>query len=161
MTDGPNLQRGSRGLSSRSLLKPSSIVLCAFALSMACSNGAAVEVDDAPGSAGAAAVGGAVPDPLAEPESSLRHQFELLRAGDTERLRDCFTARLHESITEEVVRQGRREAAEYAFEDLWASAEIGQLGGRSTCKVTMQNGRTLTTLILTDGRWLADTVWFR
>ena len=28
-------------------------------------------------------------------------------------------------------------------------------------KIMMQNGRTLTTLILTDGQWLADTIWFK
>ena len=30
-----------------------------------------------------------------------------------------------------------------------------------TAKITMKNGRTLTTLILTDGKWLADTIWFK
>jgi hypothetical protein len=30
-----------------------------------------------------------------------------------------------------------------------------------TAKITMKNGRTLTTLILTDGKWLSDTIWFK
>jgi hypothetical protein len=28
-------------------------------------------------------------------------------------------------------------------------------------KIKMKNGRTLTTLVKTDGKWLADTVWFK
>ena len=33
--------------------------------------------------------------------------------------------------------------------------------GVKRAKVTMKNGRTLTTLVLTDGKWLADTIWFK
>ena len=28
-------------------------------------------------------------------------------------------------------------------------------------KITMKNGRTLTMLILTDGKWLSDTIWLK
>ena len=53
---------------------------------------------------------------------------------------------------------------DYAFltmGDLWASATEGEYEGNKTMKVKMKNGRTLTTLVLTDGRWLADTIWFQ
>lgn len=38
------------------------------------------------------------------------------------------------------------------IDDLVASATAG--------KGSLENGRTLTTLVKTDGQWLADTVWF-
>ena len=47
------------------------------------------------------------------------------------------------------------------IDDLFASMQEGEWEGKKTAKVKMKNGRTLTTLILTDGKWLADTVWFR
>jgi hypothetical protein len=46
------------------------------------------------------------------------------------------------------------------MDDLWASSEAGEYEGKKTTKVKMKNGRTLTTLILTDGKWLSDTIWF-
>jgi hypothetical protein len=37
----------------------------------------------------------------------------------------------------------------------------GESEGQKTAKITMKNGRTLTMLILTDGKWLSDTIWLK
>jgi hypothetical protein len=99
--------------------------------------------------------------PLNSPKDSLTHQMELLKAGDVEKLKACFTNRLQGSITAETVKKGKKELSNYTLDDLYASEERGEFEGSETCKVKMKNGRTLTTLMLQDGQWLADTVWFK
>lgn len=95
------------------------------------------------------------------PKDSMAYQFELLKTGDTDQLKQCFTERLRERITPEAVEKGKSEAGNYTLDDLVGSVEMGQAEGQQTAKVIMKNGRTLTTLVQTDGKWLADTIWFR
>ena len=95
------------------------------------------------------------------PKDSMAYQFELLKAGDTEKLKQCFTERLRERITPEAVEKGKSEAGNYTLDDLVGSVEMGQAEGKQTAKIMMKNGRTLTTLVQTDGKWLADTIWFK
>jgi hypothetical protein len=95
------------------------------------------------------------------PKDSMAHQFELLKAGDTDKLKECFTERLRERITPEAVEKGKSEAGNYTLDDLVGSVEMGQAEGQQTAKIMMKNGRTLTTLVQTDGKWLADTIWFK
>ena len=33
--------------------------------------------------------------------------------------------------------------------------------GKDSLKIKMKNGRTLTTLLKVDGKWAADTIWFK
>ena len=98
---------------------------------------------------------------LADPKSSIAYQFELVKAGDVDKLKNCFTPRARDGVTKEVVDKAQGQAAQYSLDDLYASAEMGEADGKKTAKVKMKNGRTLTTLIETDGQWLADTVWFK
>lgn len=98
---------------------------------------------------------------LADPRSSIAYQFELVKAGDADKLKNCFTPRVRDGVTREVVEKAKGEAAQYALDDLYASAEMGEADGKKTAKVKMKNGRTLTTLVETDGQWLADTIWFK
>ena len=98
---------------------------------------------------------------LADPKSSIATQFDLVKAGDADKLKNCFTPRVRDGITKEVVDKAKGEAAQYTIDDLYASAEMGEADGKKTAKVKMKNGRTLTTLIETDGQWLADTIWFK
>ena len=98
---------------------------------------------------------------LSTPQDSIEYQFELVRAGDFENLKECLTDRAKASLTEEIVENAKANAAEYKMEDLFASSEEGELDGNKTAKVIMKNGRTLTTLVETNGRWLADTIWFK
>jgi hypothetical protein len=100
-------------------------------------------------------------NPLAEPKNSLAYQLELLKAGDADKLKECFTARQKDKITKEAVAAAQRTAVKMTMEDLFASAEMGEFRGAKTARIKMKNGRTLTTLVQTDGKWLADTIWFR
>ena len=98
---------------------------------------------------------------LGDPKGSIAYQFDLVKAGDAEKLKNCMTARVKDGVTQEVVDKAKTDAAKYTMEDLFASAEMGETDGKKTAKVKMKNGRTLTTLFETDGKWLADTVWFK
>ena len=98
---------------------------------------------------------------LSDPKSSIAYQFDLVKAGDVEKLKACLTPRVRDGVTKEVVDKAKVDAAQYTIEDLYASAEMGEADGKKTAKVKMKNGRTLTTLIETDGKWLADTIWFK
>jgi hypothetical protein len=98
---------------------------------------------------------------LNDPKSSIAYQFELVKAGDVDKLKSCLTPRVRDGVTKEVVDKAKNDAANYTIEDLYASAEMGEADGRKTAKIKMKNGRTLTTLVETDGKWLADTLWFK
>jgi hypothetical protein len=98
---------------------------------------------------------------LADPNSSITYQFELVKAGDVDKLKATLTPRVRDGVTKEVVDKAKTDAAQYTIDDLYASAEMGEADGKKTAKVKMKNGRTLTTLIETDGQWLADTIWFK
>lgn len=98
---------------------------------------------------------------LSDPKSSIAYQFNLVKAGDAEKLKTCMTPRVRDGVTQEVVDKAKTEAAKYTIEDLYDSVEMGEAEGKKTVKVKMKNGRTLTTLIETDGKWLADTIWFK
>lgn len=98
---------------------------------------------------------------LSDPKSSIAYQFELVKAGDTDKLKACLTPRLRDGVTPEVMAKAKTQAANYTIDDLYASAEMGEADGKKTAKVKMKNGRTLTTLVETDGQWLADTIWFK
>jgi hypothetical protein len=98
---------------------------------------------------------------LGDPKSSIAYQFEQLKAGDVDKLKACLTPRVRDGVTKEVVDKAKTQAAQYTIDDLYASAEMGEADGKKTAKVKMKNGRTLTTLVETDGQWLADTIWFK
>jgi hypothetical protein len=96
-----------------------------------------------------------------DPKDAVAYQLELLKAGDVEKLKDCFTDRQKGRITSDLVEQAKAGVGAMTIEDLFASVEMGEHEGKKTAKVKMKNGRTLTTLIQTDGKWLADTVWMK
>lgn len=95
------------------------------------------------------------------PRDSIAYQFGLLKEGNVGQLKECFTDRIKERITNEAVEKGKSQASEYSLDDLVASVEMGEADGHQTAKIMMKNGRTLTTLVQIDGKWLADTVWFK
>jgi hypothetical protein len=96
-------------------------------------------------------------DPLATPESSIERQLALLLAGDFERLRACFTARLRDRITKEMAEAARKEMGKMSLAQIAARFEPQG----DAVEVIMEGGRTLTTLVRDGDRWLADTIWFR
>ena len=98
---------------------------------------------------------------LADPKSSIAYQFELVKAGDADKLKNCLTPRVRDGVTKEVLEKAKGQAAAYTLDDLYASAEMGEADGKKTAKIKMKNGKTLTTLVETNGQWLADTLWFK
>lgn len=99
---------------------------------------------------------------LATPKDSIAYQFELVKKGDYETLKDCcFTEKAASGLTKEIVDKAKEDASQYTIEDLVNTIEDGEADGKQTAKIMMKNGRTLTTLIKNDGKWLADTIWFK
>lgn len=99
--------------------------------------------------------------PLSEPKKSIEYQIKLLKDGNAEQLKACFTARLQEKITKAAVAEAQKNAGKLTLDDLVKDVTVSEQGGTKRAKITMKNGRTLTTLVLTDGKWLADTIWFK
>jgi len=136
-------------------------VLAVGSLLAACAAPSTNTATNTPASGPAKATTSATSGSLKDPKSSIAYQFELVKAGDAEKLKTCMTPRLRDGITQEVVDKGKGQAGNYTIDDLYASAEMGEADGHKTAKIKMKNGRTLTTLIETDGQWLADTIWFK
>lgn len=96
-----------------------------------------------------------------DPKDAIAYQLGLLKAGNVDKAKACFTDRLKDDITAKIIEQNKKEIARMTLEDLFASVKINTFDGKKTARIKMKNGRTLTTLVLTDGKWLADTIWFR
>ena len=60
-----------------------------------------------------------------------------------------------------MIQKGQTEAKDYTIDDLVDKVIEGEVDGQKAAKIMMKNGRTLTTLILVDGQWKADTIWFK
>jgi hypothetical protein len=100
-------------------------------------------------------------NPLADPKGSIAHQVELIKKGDLEKFKACFTERQSHKITKAMIVKAKKELSSYKLDDLVHSVKMGEYKGKKTAKIKMKNGRTLTTLILTKDKWLADTLWFK
>ena len=100
-------------------------------------------------------------DPLSEPKKAIEHQMKLIKNGDVDKLKACFTRRQQDKITKELVASAQKQAGKVTIDDLVKTVAVTEKGGEKSAKITMKNGRTLTTLIWTDGKWLADTIWFK
>jgi hypothetical protein len=97
-------------------------------------------------------------DNTADAKTVISKQLELLKKGDVAALKAGFTKRLQDRITDVAVKKAQGEVGKYTLDDLVASATMETKG---QLKVKMKNGRTLTTLVLDNGTWLADTIWFK
>jgi hypothetical protein len=105
-----------------------------------------------------ALVGGTVfADDLKTARTVIGKQVEQIKAGDVAGLKKGFTSRLQAKITADNVKKAQKEIGSMTLADLVDGVE----GGQDSIKVKMKNGRSLTTLVKTNGRWLADTVWFK
>ncbi len=97
-------------------------------------------------------------DSKADAKVVMSKQLETLKKGDLDAIKAGFTSRLQPSITAEKVAKGKKELdkAKYTVDDLVDSVE----DRKDSIKIKMKGGRTLTTLVKVDGKWLADTIWF-
>jgi len=106
--------------------------------------------------------GGLAQNPMSTPQGAIDHQLGLLKQGNVEALRECFTKDMRERVTDDAVKAGQENAANVTVDDLLGEViESEGLGSTRAVKIKMKNGRTLTTLVLTDGKWLAETIWFK
>ena len=60
-----------------------------------------------------------------------------------------------------MISRAKKEVAGYTVAELVHEVVPGQYKGQKTAKIKMKNGRSLTTFVLVDGAWLADTLWFK
>jgi ATP-dependent protease HslVU (ClpYQ) ATPase subunit len=110
----------------------------------------------------ALSVGAVRADEKAEIRKEVEKQIELIKKGDANKLKDHFTERQRERITGDAVKAAKKTAADANIDDLVDSVTTDKdKEGRKTVKVKMKNGRTLTTFVEVDGKWLADTIWFK
>jgi hypothetical protein len=103
------------------------------------------------------AAGRARADDLADARAFIGKQVEIIKKGDVAGLKAGFTKRQQDSITEENVKAAQKELGKTTLDDLVASV----IPGKGSIKIKMKNGRTLTTLLQVDGKWLADSIWFK
>ena len=96
-------------------------------------------------------------DAKADAKAFITTQLEVLKKGDLTAIKAGFTKRLQDKLTAEKVEKGKKEAAKLTIDDLVDSAEAK---GPDAIKIKMKGGRTLTTLVKENGKWLADTIWF-
>lgn len=96
-------------------------------------------------------------DAKADAKEFISKQLEVLKKGDLTAIKAGFTKRLQDKITAEKVEKGKKEAGKFTIDDLVESAEAK---GADAIKIKMKGGRTLTTLVKENGKWLADTIWF-
>ena len=98
---------------------------------------------------------------LATSRKVMQAQIALINLGNADGLKTFFTKRLQDAITKEAVVAAQSEVKKYTVEELVYSLTISEFDGKQIAKIKMKNGRTLTTLVKNNGRWEADTLWFR
>jgi hypothetical protein len=108
----------------------------------------------------AAALAGDAPATKKTFQQEIGFQIELMKKGDVEKLKVRFTER-QRNITKKMLQKAVKEVGKYSLDELVHQVEPGKYQGRLTAKIKMKNGRTLTTFVLVDGDWQADTLWFK
>ena len=101
-------------------------------------------------------------DDKADARKAIEAQIELIKKEDANKLKDHFTERQRDKITADVVKAAKKMAGSVTIDDLVDSVTTDKdKDGKKTMKLKMKNGRSLTTLVEVDGKWLADTIWFK
>jgi hypothetical protein len=89
-------------------------------------------------------------------------QVDAIKAGDLDKVKAGLSARLRDKVTADNVKKAQAQAAKMTIDDLVDSVEAKpDAKAPTSIKVKMKNGRTLTTIITVDGKWVADTLWFK
>jgi hypothetical protein len=96
-------------------------------------------------------------DELADAKTFIAAQVELIKKADLAGVKAGLTKRLQDKVTDAHVKKAGEEVSKMTIDDLVASVAPG----KDSLKIKMKNGRTLTTLVKVDGKWLADTIWFK
>ena len=96
-------------------------------------------------------------DDLADAKAFIAKQVGQIKKADVSGLKRGFTQRLQDRITEANVKAAQNQVGKMTVDELVASVAAANGG----LKIKMKNGRTLTTLVKVDGKWAADTIWFK
>ena len=91
----------------------------------------------------------------------MARQLELIRQGDAASMKQFFTPRLHDRITPELLEKAKQGIEKVTPEQLVHELVITQTATGPVAKIRMKSGRTLTTLIVVNRKWVADTIWFQ
>ncbi len=94
-------------------------------------------------------------------QQEISFQIELMKKGDVEKLKVRFTERQRNKITKKMIEKAVKEVGNHSIDELVHKVEPGKYKGQLTAKIKMKNGRSLTTFVLVDGEWQADTLWFK
>lgn len=97
-------------------------------------------------------------DDLSDARALIGAQLDMIKKGDVNGLKPGFTKRLQDKVNEANVKAAQKEAEKFTVNDLVEKIEPK---GKDSIKVKMKGGRTLTTLVKVDGKWQADTIWFK
>jgi len=96
-------------------------------------------------------------DDLGDAKAFITKQMEQIKKTDVDGLKAGFSKRQAGKITKEMVTKAQAEATKHTIEELVEKVEPG----KDSLKIKMKGGRTLTTLVVEDGAWKADTIWFK
>ncbi|MFK7779028.1 MAG: hypothetical protein QM501_13065 [Gimesia sp.] len=88
-------------------------------------------------------------------------QLQYIQNLDVKSMQPYFTKRLRARITTDSLEKAKQLATTATAEELVHSIQIEESGDQIQAKIKMKNGRTLTTLIPVNGKWEADTIWFK
>lgn len=88
-------------------------------------------------------------------------QLKYIQKQDVESMKPFFTERVRPLITADALEKAKQQAASATPEALVHSIQIIESGTQIHAKIKMKNGRTLTTLVPVNGKWEADTIWFK
>ncbi len=98
-------------------------------------------------------------DALTSPKGTIVHAYNMLSAGSTQDVKRCFTAKIRDQITDELVKKAQKSIQETDLGELVARVLVDD--DKGLCKIIMKNGRTLTWLVRENDKWYCDTLWFK
>lgn len=92
------------------------------------------------------------------PRKTIESQYQAIVGGASlEVISRCFTSRLQDRITAEMLVKAKEELAGVTLDELYES----ERSSPNAVKVKAKNGRSLTTLVREGDVWKADTLWFK
>lgn len=96
-------------------------------------------------------------DSLATAKAEIGKQVGFIKAGNVKKLQASLTARFAGRVTEDMINKAKKAVGSITLDELVSEAA----GSDTSIKIKMKNGRSLTTLMKVNGKWLADTLWFK
>ncbi len=91
----------------------------------------------------------------------IKLQLQYIQNLDVKSMKPYFTERVRNLITADLLKSARKQAETARPEELVHEIQLEESGDQIQAKIKMKNGRTLTTLIPVNGKWEADTIWFK